>query len=687
MHSSNLDNICVNTLRFLAADTVQKANSGHPGLPMGAAAMTYTLWTRMLKHNPLNPSWVDRDRFVLSAGHGSALLYALLHLTGYDLSMEDLQSFRQWNSRTPGHPESYLTPGVETTTGPLGQGVGNAVGMAIAEAHLAERFNRPGYPIVNHFTYVLAGDGCLMEGVAAEACSLAGHLQLGKLVVLYDDNQISLSGSTNLSFREDVEGRFKAYGWHVQHVHDGNDIESIERALSAAQTVTNKPSLIVVHTHIGYGAPNKQDSYEAHGSPLGMGELIAAKEKLGWPAEPMFHIPVEAQAHYCQSVDKGRKVEDEWDHTFAAYAQEYPDMATEFKRVMNGELPANWHTDLPNFPADATGLATRKASERVMQALAVKLPELMGGSADLNPSTFTWLKGAGDFQPPSLSQTSVQGAVGGPWGYQGRNIHFGVREHALGAIVNGMARHAGLIPYGSTFFVFADYVRPSLRLSAIMGIGAVWVFTHDSIGVGEDGPTHQPVEHLSALRGIPNLLVIRPCDANETTWSWKLAIENRQRPTALVLSRQNVPTLDRTVFASPEGTLRGAYVLNPAVSQPDVILMATGSEVALIVEAEKQLAAKGIHVRLVSMPCWELLEEQDADYRESVLPSAVTARVAVEAGISQGWHKWIGDKGAMITLDHYGASAPAPKLMEEFGFTVEHVVEEALAVIEKFIKK
>jgi transketolase len=413
-----------------------------------------------------------------------------------------------------------------------------------------------------------------------------------------------------------------------------------------------------------------------------MGELMAAKEKLGWPVEPMFHIPAEAQAHYSQSVETGRKVEEEWNHLFAAYAQEYPAMATEFKRLINGELPAHWYEDLPDFPADATGLATRKASEKIMQALAVKLPEFMGGSADLNPSTFTWLKGAGDFQPSTLPRTSVQGAVGGPWGYQGRNVHFGVREHAMGAIVNGMARHGGFIPYGSTFFVFADYIRPSLRLSAIMGIGTVWVFTHDSIGVGEDGPTHQPVEHLSSLRSIPNLLVIRPCDANETTWSWKLAIENRQRPTALVLSRQNLPTLDRTVFASPEGTLRGAYVLNPDDSQPDVILMATGSEVALIVEAEKQLAAKGIRTRLVSMPCWELFEEEEADYRESVLPSSVRARVAVETGVSQGWHKWIGDKGELITLDHYGASAPAPKLMEEFGFTVGHVVEKALSVIQ-----
>jgi transketolase len=687
MPLSNFDNICVNTLRFLAADTVQKANSGHPGLPMGAAAMAYVLWTRYLKHNPVNPGWVDRDRFVLSAGHGSALLYALLHLTGYDLSLKDLQSFRQWNSRTPGHPESHLTPGVETTTGPLGQGIGNAVGMAIAEAHLAACFNKPGHQIVNHFTYALAGDGCLMEGVAAEACSLAGHLQLGKLIVLYDDNKVSLAGSTNLSFSEDVEQRFEAYGWHIQRVDDGNDVDAIEQAVHTAQSVIDKPSLIMVRTHIGYGAPHKQDTFEAHGSPLGPDELKAAKEKLGWPAEPMFHIPPEAQALYRRSVETGRKAEEEWNLKFTAYAQGFPQLAVEYKRIMAGELPAGWDTALPNFPADAKGLATRKASETVMQALAAKLPELMGGSADLNPSTFTWLKGAGDFQPPALPQAGVQGAVGGPWGYEGRNLHFGVREHAMGAIVNGMALHGGFIPYGSTFFVFADYVRPAVRLSAIMRIGSVWVFTHDSIGVGEDGPTHQPVEHLAAMRSIPGLLIIRPCDANETAWTWKLAVENRHRPTVLVLSRQNVPTLDRVAFASAEGTRRGAYVLNPVVSQPDVILMATGSEVALIVEAEKQLATKGIRARLVSMPCWELFEEQAADYHESVLPDSVTARVAVEAGVSQGWHKWIGNKGALVTLDHYGASAPAPTLMKEFGFTVEHVVEKALAATEKSSKR
>ena len=550
MVSSNLDNICVNTLRFLAADTVQKANSGHPGLPMGAAAMAYALWTSCLKHNPVNPGWVDRDRFVLSAGHGSALLYALLHLTGYDLLMEDLQSFRQWNSRTPGHPESQLTPGVETTTGPLGQGLGNAVGMAIAEAHLAARFNKPGHSVVDHFTYVLAGDGCLMEGVASEACSLAGHLQLGKLIVLYDDNKISLAGSTNLSFSEDVGLRFEAYGWHVQHVSDKSGILTIEKAIRAARAVTDKPSLIMVRTHIGFGAPHKQDTYEAHGSPLGMDELKAAKESLNWPVEPMFSIPAEAQAWYRQAVETGRKAEEQWNQKFIAYTQVFPELAAEFKRVMAGELPAGWDTGLPNFPADARGLATRKASETVMQALAAKLPELMGGSADLNPSTFTWLKGAGDFQPPARSQAGVQGAVGGPWGYEGRNVHFGVREHAMGAIVNGVALHGGVIPYGSTFFVFADYARPSVRLSAIMGVGSVWVFTHDSIGVGEDGPTHQPVEHLASLRAIPGLLVIRPGDANETVWAWKIAVENRQRPTALVLSRQNVPTLDRAAFAS-----------------------------------------------------------------------------------------------------------------------------------------
>ena len=682
MTTSNLDQTCVNTLRFLATDAAQKANSGHPGLPMGAAAMAYALWTRCLKHNPAHPAWPDRDRFVLSAGHGSMLLYGLLHLTGYALTLDDLKNFRQWGSLTPGHPESHLTPGVETTTGPLGQGLSNAVGLAIAEAHLAARFNRPGHAIVNHFTYVLAGDGDLMEGVTSEACSLAGHLRLGKLIVLYDDNHITLSGSTSLCFSEDVALRFAAYGWHIQRVSDGNDLDAVEQALQTAQGVTDQPSLILVRTHIGYGAPHKQDTFEAHGSPLGEVELKAAKENLGWPTEPMFLVPAEAQAHFRQALERGGKQEEAWEKGRAAYGQAYPDLAAEFNRGQAGALPANWSADLPAFPADAKGLATRKASEAVMQALAAKLPELMGGSADLDPSTFTWLKGAGDFESPLTSPDHAQGAVGGEWGYAGRNLHFGVRENGMGSIVNGLARHAGLIPYGSTFLVFSDYMRPALRLSAIMKAGSIWVFTHDSVGVGEDGPTHQPVEHFAALRAIPDLLFIRPCDANETVWAWRLAIENRQRPTILALTRQNVPTLDRTVYASAQGVNQGAYVLNPRSdnSRPDVILMATGSEVQLILAAEKKLTEQGLKVSLVSMPCWELFEAQSPEYRESVLPAAVTARVAVEAGVSLGWHKWVGSQGAVVALDRYGASAPAPRLFKEFGFTAERVAEVALEI-------
>ncbi len=684
MPATDLDTLSINTLRFLSVDAVQKANSGHPGLPMGAAAMAYVLWTRFLKHNPANPKWSDRDRFVLSAGHGSMLLYSLLHLTGYDsMPLDEIMNFRQWGSRTPGHPESHLTPGVETTTGPLGQGLANAVGMAIAEAHLAARFNRPGHEIVNHHTYVLAGDGDLMEGVTSEACSLAGHLRLGKLIVLYDDNRISLAGTTSISFTEDVGLRFGAYGWHVQRVSDGNDLEVVDRALKAAQSKMDQPSIILVRTTIGYGAPHKQNTFEVHGSPLGPDELKAAKENLGWPIEPMFLIPGEALENFRQILDRGKKWETDWSKRFDEYAKAFPDLAAEFKRRMAGELPAGWDADLLTFPADAKGLATRKASEVVMQSLAAKLPELMGGSADLNPSTFTVLKGQGDFQSTEASSRGAQGTSGGSWGYDGRNVHFGVREHGMGAAVNGMTLHGGLIAYGSTFLIFSDYMRPSVRLSAIMKIGAVWVYTHDGIGLGEDGPTHQAVEHYAALRAIPDLLFIRPCDANETVWAWKAAIQNRHRPTVLALSRQNVPTLDRSTFASAEGLLKGAYVLNPQVQSPDVILIGTGSEVQHIVAAEKTLAEKGMKARLVSMPCWELFEEQSAEYRESVLPSSVTARLAVETGVSLGWHKWIGEKGGTVTLDRYGGSAPGGVLMKQFGFTAENVVEKALAVISR----
>jgi transketolase len=679
----SLDERAVNTIRFLSVDAVQKANSGHPGLPMGAAAPAYVLWTRFLRHNPSDPAWPDRDRFVLSAGHGSMLLYSLLHLTGYDLPLEQIKQFRQWGSLTPGHPESHLTKGVEATTGPLGQGIGNAVGMALAEAHLAARFNRPGHDIINHYTYVLAGDGDMMEGVQAEAVSLAGHLKLGKLVVLYDDNGISLAGSTSVSFSEDVRARFAAYGWHVQAVDNGNDLGAVDKALREARQVGDRPSLIAVRTIIGYGAPHKQGTFHVHGSPLGPDEVKAAKGNLGWPVEPPFLVPGDVSAHFSKAVERGSKEQDDWRRRLAAYQADFPDPAAELTRRMSGALPAAWDTDLPAFAADPKGLATRKASEGVMQALAKKLPELLGGSADLDPSTFTWLKGQGDFASPSQPQEGVQGAVGGAWDYSGRNVHFGVREHAMGAVVNGMAYHGGFIPYGSTFLVFSDYMRGAVRLSALARLGSIWVYTHDSIGVGEDGPTHQPVEHFLALRAIPDLLFIRPGDANETAWSWKIAIRNRHRPTAMALTRQNVPTLDRSVYASAEGLTRGAYVLNPraAAARPDIILIATGSEVQLIVAAEPILAAKGITVRLVSMPCWELFEEQSAEYRESVLPRSVTARLAVEMGCSLGWERWTGTDGATVTLDRFGASAPGEVLMKELGFTTERVVGAAESLL------
>lgn len=681
--TTDLDTLCINTIRFLSADAVQKANSGHPGLPMGTAAMAYVLWTRFLKHNPANPKWANRDRFVLSGGHGSMLLYSLLHLTGYPLSLDELKNFRQWGSLTPGHPESHLTPGVETTTGPLGQGLSNAVGLALAEAHLAAHFNQPGHDIVNHYTYVIASDGDLMEGVAAEACSLAGHLRLGKLIVLYDDNKISLAGTTSLAYTEDVALRFAGYGWHIQRVSDGNDVAAIEKALHTAQSVSDQPSIILVRNHIGYGAPHKQDTFEAHGSPLGPDELKAAKENLGWPVEPMFHLPDEAVKHFHESFERGRKWEQDWFHHYAAYAKAHSQLAAEFERRMAGQLPKGWDENLPTFPADPKGLATRKASETVMQALGAKLPELMGGSADLNPSTFTVLKGQGDFQSDQTSAEGAQGTSGGVWGYAGRNIHFGVREHGMGAAVNGMAVHGGFIPYGSTFLVFSDYMRATIRLSAIMKIGSVWVFTHDSIGVGEDGPTHQPVEHYAAFRAIPDLLFIRPADANETTWAWKVAIENRLRPTVLSLTRQNLPVLDRATFASAEGLTKGAYVLNPQVENPDIILMATGSEVQWIVAAEKSLATQGVRARLVSMPCWELFKAQSAEYRESVLPKSVTARLAVEMGVSLGWHQWVGSDGEVVALDRYGASAPANRIMQELGFTAENVAARAMKVLGK----
>jgi transketolase len=682
--SESLDQLCVNAIRMLAVDAVEKAKSGHPGAPMGLAPTAYVLWTRFLGHNPRNPAWPDRDRFVLSAGHASMLIYSMLYLTGYDLPLEQIQQFRQWGSRTPGHPERGLTPGVETTTGPLGQGFGNGVGMAIAEAYLAARYNRPGFEIVDHFTYGIVSDGDLMEGVAAEAASIAGHLKLGKLIYLYDNNHISLAASTDLTFTEDCAKRFDAYGWHTQNVEDGNDLQAIDQALRAARNETVRPSLILMRTHIGYGSPGKQDTFEAHGSPLGAEEVKRTKQKLGWPAEPPFFVPQEALTCFRESVGKGEKSEAEWNRKFSAYAQKFPDLAREFEEVMHGELSKGWDAGVPDFPADAKGMATRIASGKILNAIAPKLPTLIGGSADLNPSTFTVLQNLGDFESSERDFSHSQGAAGGGYSYAGRNLHFGVREHGMAASLNGMAAHGGIIPFGSTFLMFSDYMRPAIRLAALMELGVIYVFTHDSIGLGEDGPTHQPIEQLAALRAIPQLIVIRPGDANETAVAWRVAVESRHRPVVLVLTRQNVPTLDRSQFAAAEGLRWGAYVLADAPGgKPDIVLIGTGSEVALVVGARQKLAEQKIQARIVSMPSWELFDLQPRDYRESVLPPSVRPRLAVEAGLPQGWHFYVGDGGDVVGLDRFGASAPGNVVMEKLGFTVDHVVERALMLLGK----
>jgi transketolase len=682
--TSTLEQLCINSIRFLAIDAVQKANSGHPGLPMGAAPMAYVLWTRFLKHNPAHHEWWDRDRFLLSAGHGSMLLYSLLFLTGYDLPLEELKQFRQWGSRTPGHPERGLTEGVEVTTGPLGQGFANGVGMAIAEAHLAARYNRPGYDVVNHFTYAIVSDGDLMEGVANEAASLAGHLKLGKLIYLYDDNRVCLAGSTGLSFSEDRAKRFSALGWHTITVEDGNNLDAIAGAILDAKAEQVRPSLILVRTHIGYGSPHKQDSFDAHGAPLGAEEVKATKQNLGWPLEPPFHVPEEALNHFRQSAAQGGKSESGWDRMFEEYSRIYPDLAQEFQQTMRGNLPSDWVDAIPFFAADAKGTATRAASGKVINAIGSKLPTLIGGSADLNPSTKTVIKGAGDFQNPGRDSEGIQGASGGVWGYEGRNLHLGVREHAMGSIANGMAAHGGIIPFTATFFVFSDYMRPPIRLASLMDLGVIFVFTHDSIGVGEDGPTHQPVEHLAALRSIPGLITIRPCDANETAVAWRIAVESRRHPVALILTRQDLPILDRTLYGSPEGLRQGAYILADSPGRKlDLILIGTGSEVGLILAAQQKLAEMGIGTRAVSMPSWELFEAQPKEYKDEVFPPSTEVRLAVEAGISQGWRKYVGDKGDVISIDHFGASAPAKVIFEKFGYTVENVVASSLKLLGK----
>jgi len=666
MDKSDLQTRAINTLRFLSVDMVQEANSGHPGLPMGAAAIAYTIWTRHLHHNPLNPIWPDRDRFILSGGHGSALLYSLLFLTGYDLKLDELRNFRQWGSLTPGHPEVGLTSGVETTTGPLGQGFSNGVGFAIAEKHLAAEFNEVDTSIVDHFVYAIGTDGDLMEGVASEAASLAGHLKLGKLIYLYDDNHITIDGSTDLAFTEDRRMRFDAYGWHTQVVADGNDVEAIDKAIIAAKE-DHRPSLILCRTEIGYGLPTRQNTSKAHGEPPGEVELNGAKKALNWPTEPRFYIPEDVLKHFRAAVEKGMNIEKEWENRIKVYKDRYPEKASEFFRRIEHILPDGWDKDLPIFPADPKGIASRAASGKVLNSMAGKLPELFGGSADLAPSNLTWMNGIKDFQATTPD---------------GRNMHFGVREHGMGAVVNGIALHKGIIPYGGTFLVFSDYMRGALRLSALSHIQSIWVFTHDSIGLGEDGPTHQPVEHLAALRAIPNFSVIRPADANETREAWKMAINRKDGPTALILSRQALPTLDREECSPASNLNRGAYILaDYGKGKPDLILMASGSELSLILQAGKILSSEGSSVRVVSFPSWDLFQAQELAYKEMVFPSDITTRISVELGIAQGWHQWVGSKGIIMSLDHYGASAPANTLFEKFGFTVENIVNNAHSLL------
>ncbi len=665
LSSVDVDTLCVNTLRFLAVDAVEKANSGHPGTPMEAAPLGHVLWTRLLRHNPKNPRWANRDRFILSAGHASMLLYGLLHLTGYDLSLDDLKNFRQWGSRTPGHPEFGHTPGVETTTGPLGQGFANGVGLALAERMLAARFNRPGFPIVDHFVHAFVSDGDLMEGVSGEAASLAGHLRLGKLKYLYLDNRITIEGPTDLAFSEDVARRFQAVGWEVLHLPDVNDLSAVEKTFRAARSQTERPSLIIARTHIGFGSPHKQDTAEAHGSPLGAPEAAATKKNLGWPSEPAFHIPDVVRELSAAQVKRGAALEDEWNALFETYRDHFPDLAAQWDALQRSPLVPGWADRLPTFRAGES-VATRQASGKVLNAVSGALPSLVGGSADLSPSNNTYLDGAGDQNAENPG---------------GRNFHFGVREHAMGAVLNGLGVDGRFLPFGGTFLVFSDYMRPAIRLAALMKLGVVYVFTHDSVGLGEDGPTHQPVEHLAALRSIPGLRVIRPADANETVWAWRAALERRDGPTALVLTRQKIPVLDRARLAPAVGLLRGAYRLTPADGVSRLLLLASGSEVSLALEAAERLGKEGIRAAVVSFPSWELFEDQPEAYRWDILPPAVTARVVVEAGSSQGWHKYAGPAGSLVTLDRFGASAPGDAALAQFGFSVDNVLRASLAAL------
>jgi len=640
-------------------DAVQKAKSGHPGMPMGAAPMAYVLWTEYLRHNPANPNWHNRDRFILSAGHGCMLLYSLLYLTGYDLTLDDLKNFRQWDSKTPGHPESHLTSGVETTTGPLGQGFANGIGMAIAQKFLAARYNKPGFPVVDYRIYAIVSDGDLMEGVASEAASLAGHLKLDNIIYLYDDNHISIDGPTDLAYTEDAAKRFEAYGWHVQTVDDGNDLNAINTAIKKAHATQGKPHLVKVRTHIGFGSPNKQDTAEAHGSPLGEDEVKATKKNLGWDPQALFHVPDEALANFRKAVVRGKNAEDEWLKLWKEYGKKFPELSKELEGARKGEFGEEWKKSLPVF---TESMATRQASGKVLDAVAKHLPTLVGGSADLTPSNNTFIKGTEEFQSGS---------------YGGRYIRFGVREHAMGSVLNGMAITPGMIPYGGTFLIFSEYMRPPIRLACIMGIRPIYVFTHDSIGLGEDGPTHQPIEQLASLRSIPNITVIRPADANETAEAWKAAIAHKSGPVALALTRQKLPLIDRTKYASADGLARGAYILAESGADPDLLLIGTGSEVQHALAAYEQLAGEGVKVRVISMPSWELFERQPAEYKEKVLPARTAKRLAIEAGVVQGWHRYIGLNGEFIGMRRFGASAPVERLMKEFGFTAENVLEKA----------
>jgi transketolase len=665
--AKSIDELCVDTIRTLAIDAVQKANSGHPGLPLGAAPMAYVLWSRHLKHNPRDPDWPDRDRFVLSAGHGCMLWYCLLYLTGYDLSLDDLKAFRQWGSRTPGHPEYGLTPGVEATTGPLGQGTANAVGMAIAERYLAHRFNRPGHEIVNHRTFALVSDGDLMEGISNEASSLAGHLRLGKLTFLYDSNQVSLDGPTSLAFTEDVGKRYEAYGWQVLRVEDGNtDLDAIDGALSLAEQETRRPTLIIVRTTIGYGSPNKSGTSEAHGSPLGPEEVALTKKSLGWDHEEPFYVPEDALAHFRTAVERGKQSHFEWSRAFDSWASAHNDLAEEWRQSLARELPIGWDADLPKWKAGEKE-ATRAAAGKVLNLLAERVPALLGGDADLSVSTSTKLKKEADFD----------GQTG-----EGRNLHFGVRELAMAGVANGMAYHGGIRPFVATFFCFSDYMRPSVRLSAVAELPVIFVWTHDSVGLGEDGPTHQPVEHLMSLRAMPNFTVIRPADPNEAAEAWRVAMQHRDGPVGLVLSRQKLPVIDPAKYAAPSGLGRGAYVLaEGSGGSPRLILIATGSEVSLALEAREKLERGGISTRVVSMPSWELFARQDPAYRDQVLPASVPARLSIEAGAKLGWERWVGDRGDSIGLERFGASAPGEVVLKELGFSVENVVAKAKALL------